>query len=182
MKAIQKTIMLVAFMLMGIATNSWAWGTPRVQETQQSGKTVTVTGNSVRLRVGPGLNYDFLKWSNGTARCPKKGEKLTYPGESGDWYKVSYAGQQLYIFKQYAKLNGAAASTTTYKVQITGTGVRLRFGPGLDYGYLVWENGATRSPKKGEKLTYLGEYGDWYKVVYAGSEFYVFKSYAKLVR
>ena len=180
MKAIQKTIMLVALMLMGYTTNAMAWGTPRVQEILQSGATVTVTGNSVRLRVGPGLDYDFLKWSNGTARCPKKGEKLTYLGEEGDWYKVSYAGQTLYIFKQYARLN--AATATTYKVQITGTGVRLRFGPGLDYGYLVWENGAARTPKKGEKLTYLGEEGDWYKVQYAGSEFYVFKSYAKLVK
>ncbi len=181
MKTIQKTIIFVALLLMGYTTKALALGTPRVQEIQQSGTTVTVTGNSVRLRVGPGLDYDFLKWSNGTARCPKKGEKLNYLGESGDWYKVSYAGQTLYIFKQYAKLNGAATAPT-YKVQITGTGVRLRFGPGLDYGYLVWENGATRSPEKGEKLTYLGEEGDWYKVSYAGSEFYVFKSYAKLVK
>ena len=181
MKVIQKSIMLVLFMLMCFTVNSLASSTPRIQEILQSGVTVTVTGNSVRLRVGPGLNYDFLKWSNGTARCPQKGEKLTYLGENGDWYKVSYAGQTLYIFKQYAKLNGAA-STPTYKVQITGTGVRLRFGPGLNYGYLVWENGTARSPKKGEKLTYLGEEGDWYKVRYAGSEFYVFKQYAKLVR
>lgn len=182
MKTIQKSIMLVALMLIGVTTNVLAWGPPRVQEVQQSGRTITVTGTSVRLRYGPGLNYDFLKWGNGTARCPQKGEKLTYLGESGDWYKVSYAGYTLYIFKQYAKLNGYTSTSTNYKVQITGTGVRLRFGPGLNYGYLVWENGATRSPKKGEKLTYLGDYGDWYKVLYAGSEFYVFKQYAKLVR
>ncbi len=182
MKTIQKSIILLMLILIGTSSYGYAGGIPRVQEIQQSGNTVTVTGNSVRLRYGPGLNYDFLKWSNGTARCPKKGEKLTLLGESGDWYKVSYAGQQLYIFKQFAKASYGSTSTSSYKVQITGTGVRLRFGPGLDYGFLVWENGATRSPKKGEKLTYLGESGDWYKVLYAGSEFYVFKKYAKLVK
>ena len=37
------------------------------------------------------------------------------------------------------------------KVVINGTGVRLRFAPSLDAGYLTWENGATRAPKNGAK-------------------------------
>ena len=66
------------------------------------------------------------------------------------------------------------------KVVINGTGVRLRFAPSLDAGYLTWENGATRAPKKGAKLEYRGEDGDWYEVRYLGHTFYVSKEYSYL--
>ena len=51
-------------------------------------------------------------------------------------------------------------------VTITGTGVRMRFGPGLNYGYYKNANGTAMSPKKGTKLLLLGQYGDWYEVKY----------------
>lgn len=66
------------------------------------------------------------------------------------------------------------------KVVINGTGVRLRFSPSLDAGYLTWANGATRAPRKGAKLEYRGEDGDWYEVRYLGHTFYVSKEYSYL--
>ena len=66
------------------------------------------------------------------------------------------------------------------KVVINGTGVRLRFAPSLDAGYLTWENGATRAPKKGAILEFRGEDGDWYEVRYLGHTFYVSKEYSYL--
>lgn len=181
METIRRTILMMIVMLLGYTAHTMAWNAPKVQETQQSASTVTVTGNGVRLRFGPGLDYGYLTYKSGAARCPKKGEKLTLLGEDGDWYKVMYAGQQLYIFKSYAK-PGGAVSTPSYMVQITGTSVHLRFGPGMEYGYLTWDNGKSRCPKNGERLTYLGAEGDWYKVMYGGSEYYVSKKYAKLVK
>ncbi len=65
-------------------------------------------------------------------------------------------------------------------VVINGVGVRLRFGPGLDYGYLTWANGATRAPKKGARLTYVGETSEWYQVRYLGHDFYVSKEFSYL--
>lgn len=66
------------------------------------------------------------------------------------------------------------------KVVINGTGVRLRFAPSLDAGYLTWANGATRAPRKGAKLEYRGEDSDWYEVRYLGHTFYVSKEYSYL--
>ena len=67
-------------------------------------------------------------------------------------------------------------------VTITGTGVRMRYGPGLNYGYYKDARGNTMSPKKGERLVCIGETSDWYKVKYANGVYYIFKQYAKKVR
>ena len=64
------------------------------------------------------------------------------------------------------------------KVVINGTGVRLRFAPSLNAGWLTWPNGQTRTVSKGTRLTYLGEDGDWYTVSYMGETFYVSKEYS----
>ena len=63
-------------------------------------------------------------------------------------------------------INASAATTPSFDeinqentyVTITGTGVRMRYGPGLNYGYYK------TSPKKGAKLLLLGQSGDWYEV------------------
>ena len=183
MNVLSQALICLLLMWLGGSNALMANTTTKVESVQQSGQVVTVTGTGVRLRYGPGLNYDFLKWKDGTARCPKKGEKLQLIGQSGDWYQVRYAGQDLYIFKQYGSVGkGAVAAAAKSYVKITGKGVRLRFGPGLDYGYLVWKDGTTRSPKVGEKLVLLGQEGDWYKVQYQDAEFYVFKQYAQKVK
>ncbi len=180
---IKKALLCLLVMLLGHTSVMMAGTTTKFESIQQAGQTVTVTGTGVRLRYGPGLNYDYLKWKDGSTRSPKKGEKLQLVGQSGDWYQVKYAGQELYIFKQYGTVGkGAVAAAAKQYVKITGKGVRLRFGPGLDYGHLVWKDGTTRSPKVGEKLVLLGQEGDWYKVQYQNAEFYVFKQYAQRVK
>lgn len=68
------------------------------------------------------------------------------------------------------------------KVVMLGDGVRLRFKPSLESGYLVWEGGHTRSVSKGTKLLCLGETNGWYKVKYRGKEFYVSKQYSRKVK
>ena len=47
---------------------------------------VVVTGTNVRLRVAPSLNSQTLTTSNGVNIHPKKGEKLTCTGKTGDFY------------------------------------------------------------------------------------------------
>ena len=54
-------------------------------------------------------------------------------------------------------------------VVITGVGVNMRKGPGLNYGVYPTK------PNKGAKLTCLGESGDWYKVAWGKGTAYVFK-------
>lgn len=73
-------------------------------------------------------------------------------------------------------------TSTTAKtfVVINGVGVRLRFGPGTNYGYLTWANGQTRAPQKGARLEYISETSGWYRVKYLGQEFYVSKDFSYL--
>lgn len=79
-----------------------------------------------------------------------------------------------------AEHRAVSAGGNKAKVVINGTGVRLRFGPSLNAGYLTWANGQTRAPKKGARLDYTGEDGDWYQVKYLGHTFYVSKEFSYL--
>ena len=60
--------------------------------------TLTVTGNGVNIRSGPGTEYSRLGSVNA-------GTTLTVTGTSGNWYQVSYNGQTAYIIADYVKMN-----------------------------------------------------------------------------
>lgn len=79
-----------------------------------------------------------------------------------------------------AEHRAVSAGGSKAKVVINGDGVRLRFAPNLNSGYLTWSNGQTRAPKKGARLDYTGQDGDWYQVQYLGHTFYVSKEYSYL--
>ena len=65
---------------------------------------VVVNGTNVRLRYGPSLNADIYRNSRGAPIFPQKGMRLTYAGQTGDWYKVYYDGRIFYISKQHCYL------------------------------------------------------------------------------
>ncbi len=169
---IMKWVLCLVVML-GMSASS-AFAATSIDEVCQTGNYVTITGTGVRMRYGPGLDYGYYSTS------PKKGARLQLLGQSGDWYEVKYGNDVAYVFKQYAKVTNAPAPQT--KLMVTGTGVRLRLGPGLDYDYLKWKDGTVRGPKKGERVVCVGEESDWYKVKYANGVYYIFKQYAKKVK
>ena len=68
------------------------------------GPVVVVNGVSVRLRWGPSLDASVFTNGQGKPIYPSKGSQLTYLGESGNWYKVRYKGNELYISKSYSYL------------------------------------------------------------------------------
>ncbi|MBQ4367707.1 MAG: hypothetical protein II786_06465 [Muribaculaceae bacterium] len=65
---------------------------------------VTVTGTGVRLRLQPSLEGKTLQ-RNGVNVHPKKGERIKLMGEEGDFYKVNYQGNYVYIHKDYASVD-----------------------------------------------------------------------------
>ena len=69
-----------------------------------SGSVVVVNGVHVRLRWGPSLNAAIYCNSYGRPIYPSKGARLTYLGQSGNWFKVRYGGNVLYISKDYSYL------------------------------------------------------------------------------
>lgn len=65
---------------------------------------VVIDGSQLRLRLGPSTSSDTFKWSDGTNRHPNVGDKFRYLGESGDFYKIDFNGNELWVSKQYTHL------------------------------------------------------------------------------
>ena len=71
---------------------------------QDNGNYVVIDGTYLRLRLGPSTSSDTFKWPDGTNRHPNVGDKFRYLGESGDFYKIDFNGNELWVSKQYTHL------------------------------------------------------------------------------
>lgn len=174
-----------------------------------TGQYVTITGNAVRLRTGPGLNY-------GVYTQVDKGKTIPLVSTKDDWYCLNYNGRTLYVAKEFARVSGSSTAespsnaagaspnaagtspnaagapsnaagapsnatntkTTTAPssgkyVTINGSGVRLRTGPGENYGIYA-------KLEKGARVPYVSTSGDWYCVNYSGRTLYVSSKFADL--
>lgn len=69
------------------------------EQTADSGKTVNVTGNSVNVRSAANTSASVVGQVS-------KGDKITYIGEDGDWYKVKLSdGTEGYIASWLGTVN-----------------------------------------------------------------------------
>lgn len=66
------------------------------------------------------------------------------------------------------------------QVVINGHGVRMRTGPGFEYGYPTTYSGRAYTVRKGTALPFLGQYGNWYAVLFEGGTYYVSADYSYL--
>ena len=186
------TLMMFVCVMMGLNAQNPKTNTP-------SKKYVVVNGENVRLRLEPSLEAGWLHDAKGNSVHAPKGAKLEYNGEKGDFYYVIYKNNNVYISKKFSYIDGqgnpnvqkpvkttapetvkpaAEGSGDTYVV-LKGTNVRLRLGPGTNYG--VYNQPETNKPlylPKGSKLIYLGEQRNGFykashkgKIVYVSSEF-----------
>ncbi|MCH5178011.1 MAG: hypothetical protein J1F25_08295 [Prevotellaceae bacterium] len=162
--------------------------------TQQSQRYVVLNASRLRLRFEPNLNCGWLHGSNGKPKFLSKGTRLPYAGESGDFYRVLYNNQHLYVAKQYAYTEYYGASTHSnsrssthkssqkYFAVINGTHVRLRTGPGTQYAYFTWTDGSPLYLPKGTYLEYVSDAGEFYKCRYQGRIVYLSKQYSYITR
>lgn len=65
-------------------------------------RSVIITGTDVRLRKGPGLNYDPIKDFYGKNIHPKKGQRLEYLGETEDFYNVRFKEYDVWVSKAFS--------------------------------------------------------------------------------
>ena len=72
---------------------------------------ICVTGDNVRFRSGPGVEYDPVKDIFGENIHPDKGEILKCIGQSDDFYKVLYGGEEMFISKLYTEPSSATSAT-----------------------------------------------------------------------
>ena len=125
-------------------------------------KTGTVTGSDVRMRTGPSTGYSIITTLS-------KGSSVTILGESYGWYYISYNGYTGYMIGDYISENYSGGSTTRSGT-VTGSGVRMRSGPGTGYSVVTTFN-------RGTTVTVTGSSGSWYKVSYGGYSGYIISTY-----
>lgn len=65
---------------------------------------VVIDGSQLRLRLSPSTSSDTFKWPDGTNRHPNVGDKFRYLGESGDFYKIDFNGNELWVSKQHSHI------------------------------------------------------------------------------
>lgn len=159
----------------------------------QQQRYVVLTGTNVRLRFEPNLNCSWLHGNNGRPTYLPKGSKLPYKGEAGDFYRVTYNNQTLYVAKQYSYVsNGNSQAYSGYNnyntanqkmyVVINGVNVRLRTGPSTNYRYFTWDDGTPCYLPKGTYLEYLGQANDFYKCTYQGRVVFISKKFSYVTK
>lgn len=65
---------------------------------------VVIDGSELRLRLSPSKDADTFKWPDGTNRHPEVGKRFDYLGESGDFYKINFNGNEVWVAKEFTHL------------------------------------------------------------------------------
>ncbi len=132
---------------------------------QTESQTGYINGTSVRMRAGANTSSQILGvYNTGTA--------MTITGSSGNWYAVTYNGQNGYVCKDYMTTSKPGGSTPAQSQEgfVKGNSVRLRSGPGTGYSILGNYNNGT-------PLTITGTSGDWTAVTINGLKGYMSSAY-----
>ncbi len=139
-------------------------------DSYSSAKSGTVSGDSVRMRMGPSTDFAAI----GTL---SKGTSVKISGETGSWYEISANGKYGYMSKDYIKVVSTASTDTVEKMDkigiVTGNGVRMRSGAGTSYSTIGYYD-------KGIHVKVTGKTGSWYAVSYNGLSGYMSTDYVKL--
>ena len=127
--------------------------------------TLTVTGNAVNVRSGPGTNYASLGKVN-------KGDKLFSTDKSDNWYQVEYGGGTGYIIEDYVTIGtgGFYTAVDSGTLAVNGIDVNIRSGPGTEYQSIG-------QVSRGTTLTITGKSDNWYQVSYNGGTGYIIEDY-----
>ncbi|NLX89382.1 MAG: SH3 domain-containing protein, partial [Syntrophomonadaceae bacterium] len=104
----------------------------------------TITGSVVNVRSGPSTDHTV------TGNL-LQGTEVTVLEEQNGWYHISYNNLNGWVSAQYIKVTPGAT------VQVTGSLVNLRSGPGTSHAVVG-------QARQGDTLLLLGKEGDWCKV------------------
>lgn len=132
--------------------------------------TLTVTGDQVNIRTGPGTEYEAIGSAN-------RGMQLAVTGKSGNWYEVQYNGSTAYIIADYVTEGDITEGDDTFTVTedggtitVTANDVNIRSGPGTEYESID-------KVSYGVPLAMTGKVGNWYQIDYNGTTAYIIEDY-----
>lgn len=97
--------MALCFVLMAVAAVS-------ANAQKQS---VKVMGENVRLRLGPSTTAQIYSFES-IPIYPEKGDVLPLLGQTDEWYKVRFRGQELYISKRFCQLSKEKATNLDERI------------------------------------------------------------------
>lgn len=97
---------------------------------------VLVNGRGVRLRKGPGTEFDIFTDPYTTKTVyMQQGDILAYEGETADWFQVRYMAETLYISKQFSDLYEGLASTSHYQAYLLWQKEKASYGAFVHQSY-----------------------------------------------
>lgn len=145
---------------------------------------VVVDGVHVRMRWSPSTSGEIVTNPNGTPIYPAKGTTFPYLGTSGNFYKINYKGNTVFISRDFCHIKEGSTPTSSTKkttvVVVDGQNVRFRHTPSTQGAIVLNEEGQTLYPRKGQELTYLGTSGNFYKIDWYGEVYYISRDYTHL--
>lgn len=106
----------------------------------------------------------------------KAGTKVEILGSVGDWYKISYNGNEAFVAKRYIDSPSSSTKQTPKTPEFKSFNGYVNASIGLNVRDGVWGNVVTALPN-GTKIKVIGKTGDWYKINYNGTTRYVHASY-----
>lgn len=117
-----------------------------------------------------------------------KGASVTVLGTSGNYYKISYNGQEGYVSKQYVQLSSGGAGSSSGSASIGGntqTSTQQGTIANCDEWVSLRKSASSTSTRlaklnKGTAVTILATNGSYYKVSCNGQEGYVMQQYVQL--
>ncbi|WMI80184.1 C40 family peptidase [Anaerotignum sp. MB30-C6] len=114
------------------------------------------TGSAVNVRKEANTEADVVGKIS-------KGSEYIVLAKDGDWYQISFEGDDAFVSADYFEL-------TKIEAVVTGNSVNVRKAPsasGDSLGKL----------SDGDAVVVTGQSGDWYRISYSGSNAYVSKDY-----
>ena len=148
----QEVVMATTF-----SQNSFIEGTVSAPSLQK-GQVINVTTN-LRVRSGANTNSSVVGYLN-------NGAEINITGQDGEWYKISFNGQDAFINKSYVKVAGIVVTTTNTVTSTTGkkgqvvnisTSLNIRQGASSSTAILG-------SLKNGNTFDIISKSGSWYNI------------------
>ena len=124
-----------------------------------------VTATSLRLRGGPGTQYETLDYAH-------QNEVVVLLDKVGDWYRVIYNLREGYMSAKYLK----TASRENVELgwgRVNDTYVNIRTGPGTGYSSIC-------KAHTGDRAYIIGINNGWYKIIFGNSIGYIRSDYLDL--
>lgn len=125
---------------------------------KSTGQTGTITGSNLRVRTGPGTNYQVVGSLN-------KGDTVEILEQNGNWLKINAKIGKGWISKDYVKTNQVQA-TSTKSGKVTASNLNVRSTPSL--------NGKVLGKlAKGTTVTIHSEKTGWVEITFNGQHAWV---------